>query len=123
MQDCAPPPDGRHMSRRPGFDPEDVRRASELASLSLGPGELERFALELAPLLERFAGIEPKEPASTGRASADGPDELVARGRESRLRFRPDRPDPDLLRRSPSEGAPAWRASHFVVPRLPAHDR
>ncbi|MEJ2312311.1 MAG: aspartyl/glutamyl-tRNA amidotransferase subunit C [Gemmatimonadales bacterium] len=101
------------MTPRYRFSVADVRRAGALARLALSSEEIERFAAELAPVLDGFERIEASGP----------PPELASRERHSGRGSRSDAPDPDTLHVRPSEFAPDWRDGFFVVPRLPALDR
>ncbi len=101
------------MAPRHRFSAADVRRAAALASLALSSEEVERFADELARVLDGFEWVESSGP----------PPEVVSRDRHLEPGLRSDAPDSDTLHKPPSELAPDWRDGFFVVPRLPALDR
>lgn len=101
------------MAPRHRFDAAGVRRAARLARIALTPAEPERFAAEIAPVLDEFERME-----STGPL----PD-LASRDRHGEAGLRSDVPDSDPLHLRPSALAPDWREGFFVIPRLPALDR
>lgn len=100
------------MAPRHRLDAAGVRRAAKLARIALSSAEPERFAEELAPVLDAFERVD---------ASGALP-ELGTRDRHPEAVLRPDVPDSDPLYLPPSELAPDWREGFFVIPRLPALD-
>lgn len=99
---------------------DEVERVARLARLELTDEEVSRLAREMASVLGHFAEIRrfgTEDRGSVADPAAGGaPGEAGSQGGP----LRPDRPDPDVLRRSVSEMAPDWRDGHFVVPRLSA---
>lgn len=103
---------------------EEIRRMAALAHLRLAEAEAARMARDMSSILEYMAvlgavdlDVEPpggtlrgEDPAGPGDARSDGPDDPST----------PPPLRPDTLARLPSEFAPDWRDSFFVVPRLPA---
>jgi aspartyl-tRNA(Asn)/glutamyl-tRNA(Gln) amidotransferase subunit C len=92
------------------FDRDDVRRIAALARLSLADEELDRFAGQLASVLEHVAALDSIE---SGSAAADIPE--AAPAREDHESF-----DPPVL--PPASFAPEFEDGFFSVPRLPAFD-
>jgi aspartyl/glutamyl-tRNA(Asn/Gln) amidotransferase C subunit len=90
---------------------EDVRRAGELARLSLDPAELAELTAQLNAILEHMEalGAAPVE-APPAPAAADG------------APLRADEPAPDPLHAPLRRVAPSWQAGFFTVPRLASHD-
>ena len=101
------------MESLPRFGKTEIGRAAALARLRLSEEEIERFAAELAPVLEQFERIEASGP----------PPEVGSRGRGREPRLRRDRVDPDERQVPVSDGAPDWREGFFVVPRYPAVEK
>lgn len=92
------------------IDRETVRRIAELARLDVEVDEVDRYAEELASIVDHF-----EELAELDLEGEGGPED---RGLPTRLR--PDAPGSDTLAREPREMAPAWRGGFFEVPRLDA---
>lgn len=99
----------------PRLDLEELRRLARLAGLRLDPEEDARLAEDVGGILDHLAVV--RAWVGVDAARADPPRE-PASGPATPLRE--DAPDPDPLRRPPSEAAPAWRDGFFLVPRLPA---
>lgn len=100
------------MAPRHRLDAAGVLRAARLAHIALSSAEPERFAKELAPVLDAFERM----------GSSGASPELASRDRHPEAVLRPDVPDSDPLHVRPSEIAPDWRDGFFVIPRLPALD-
>lgn len=93
------------------FGREDVRRIAALARLDLPDVELDRFAAQLASVLDHVAALE-------DAGTAAGEAEPAPLRREPRA----DVIDPDPLTVPLSELAPGFADGFFTVPRLRAFD-
>lgn len=94
---------------------DDVRRIAELARLSLGDEEVDRFTDQLNGILGHMDAL-----AELDREAAEAEAEA---GPESGTPLRSEDVGPDALLRTPADIATAWRDGFFVVPRLAAQDR
>lgn len=104
-------------------DREEVRRVARLARLELSEAEVERLSEEMERVLSRFAELEALEAGQDGPGGATAAGEADAPAETSAGdALRPDRPDPDPLRRRPDRFAPEWEDGFFLVPRLSALD-
>ncbi|MGD8277573.1 MAG: Asp-tRNA(Asn)/Glu-tRNA(Gln) amidotransferase GatCAB subunit C [Gemmatimonadota bacterium] len=92
------------------FDRDDARRIAALARLSLTDAELDRFAGQLASVLDHVAAL------------GDGAADAVPAGSAAPSSTRADREAFDLPARPPVSFAPEFTDGFFVVPRLPAFD-
>jgi len=92
------------------FDRDDVRRIAALARLSLSDAELDRFAGQLASVLDHVTALGDVAAAGAPPASA-----APSRVREDRATF-------DVPARPPASFAPEFIDGFFAVPRLPAFD-
>lgn len=93
----------------------DVRRIAELARLSLGDEEVDRFTSQLNGILGHMDQLAELD-AEAAEAEAEA-------GPEAGTPLRSEDVQPDALHRAPAEFATAWRDGFFVVPRLAAQDR
>lgn len=92
------------------IDHDRLRQLAALARLALREEEIAVLAADLSGIVRHMDALREVEPASDSDGGIPG----------HSTRLRPDEPDFDLLRRPPAELAPAWEASCYVVPRLPA---
>lgn len=94
---------------------EEVKRLAGLARLRLSDEDADRLTHDLVGVLEQVGAMEWAGLGTPGgpRASDPGSTDLSPFGRP---------PDPDTLRRPPSELAPRWRDGFLLVPRLRALD-
>ena len=93
----------------------DVRRIAELARLSLGDDELDRFTAQLNGILGHMDQLAELD-AEAAQAEAEA-------GPEAGTPLRSEDVRPDALHLAPADIATAWRDGFFVVPRLAAQDR
>ena len=94
---------------------DDVRRIAELARLSLGDEEVDRFTSQLNGILGHMDALADLD-AEAAEAEAEAGPEAGAPLRSEDVR-------PDSLHRAPADIATDWRHGFFVVPRLAAQDR
>lgn len=95
----------------PSLTASDVRRIAALARLDLNDGEVERFAIELAAILEYAAQVQRVDTTAARGGSAEP---------LSEPRMRADAPAPSLPRDRVLENAPGADAAagFFTVPRV-----
>ena len=93
----------------------DVRRIAELARLSLGDDELDRFTHQLNGILGHMDQLAELDAEAAEAEAEAGPEEGTP--------LRSEDVQPDALHRAPADIATAWRDGFFVVPRLAAQDR
>lgn len=92
------------------FGRDDARRIAALARLSLNDDELDRFAGQLAAVLEHVASL-----GEAAAAAAVPDDAAPAPPRDDRVTF-------DPLTRPPASFAPDFEDGFFAVPRIAAFD-
>ena len=95
----------------PSLTPSDVRHIAALARLDLNDGEVDRFTLELAAILDYAAQVQRVDTTAAGGNDAD-------LAREPRMRE--DAARPSLSRDAVLENAPGADAAagFFTVPRV-----
>lgn len=89
--------------------PEDVRWVAELASLELGPGELDEVTRQLNAILAHVEQLEVGDGGTGMTGEAGAP-------------LREDEPGADALAAGLETIAPAWESGLFTVPRLLSHE-